>query len=322
MGSQWQKTHLPGEKSATRHALDNRIDEIASKQKRLVTTAQLTERGLGYNGVHARVRSGRLHRLHSGVYATHPPPYSRHQQWLAATLACGRGALLSDGPAALLQDICGTAAPFPAQVTVANGSGRSRQGIVVHRRGPVDPRDIRRVDGIPCVSVDLVLIQLAPTHTQQELERMLVAAESLGFLKRNRLAELIEERRSRPGRHKLTPLLALEPAITRSDLEGLFLPISNRAGLVRPLVNHPIRVPGRTKPLLVDFAWPDLRMVVEADSQRFHGDWEQAEVDRDRDQLLALAGWVCHRFVRRRIVEDPAGSADRLRLLAATRRRE
>ena len=63
-------------------------------------------------------------------------------------------------------------------------------------------------------------------------------------------------------------------------------------------------------------------MVVEADSQRFHGDWERAEIDRERDQLLALAGWQSHRFVRRRLVEDRAGSAERLRLLIAARRAE
>ncbi len=62
-------------------------------------------------------------------------------------------------------------------------------------------------------------------------------------------------------------------------------------------------------------------MVVEADSQRFHGDWERAEADRDKDQLLALAGWLCHRFVRRVVAADPVGSARRLRLLAEARAR-
>jgi len=67
----------------------------------------------------------------------------------------------------------------------------------------------------------------------------------------------------------------------------------------------------------VDVVWPDLRMVVELDSQRFHGDWVAAERDRDRDQRLALAGWRCHRFVRRVVAGDPVGAAERLRLLAA-----
>ena len=57
-------------------------------------------------------------------------------------------------------------------------------------------------------------------------------------------------------------------------------------------------------------------MVVEADSQRFHGDWERARADRERDQLLALAGWRCHRFTRDRF-EDQRWMAARLAGLAA-----
>jgi hypothetical protein len=182
----------------------------------------------------------------------------------------------------------------------------------------VDPRDARRVDRIPCVSADLVLIDLAPDLEEVELEIVLVAAESKGLLKRGRLGELIEENRGRPGIGKLASIAALEPAIARSELELRMLPIARSAGLDRPLVNHPIDV-GRERPLIVDFAWPELRMVVETDSQRFHGDWERAEADRERDQLLALAGWRCHRFVRDRLVDDPDGAAERLRRLAAAR---
>jgi very-short-patch-repair endonuclease len=87
----------------------------------------------------------------------------------------------------------------------------------------------------------------------------------------------------------------------------------------RPLQNHPIAVPGEPRPLVVDFAWPDARLVVELDSQRFHGDWASAVRDRERDQLLALAGWESHRFVRGIIEVDPAGAAGRLRALHSMR---
>lgn len=231
----------------------------------------------------------------------------------------GPDAFLSDEPAAVLQRIGVEAVPFPVHVTVSGTRIHGRDGIVVHRRAPLDPRDIRRIDGVPCVSVDLVLVQLAPQRSEVELEIMLVAAESLGLLKRGRLTDLVEERRGRPGIHKLARLLELEPAVARSELELMFLPLWRLAGVPRPQVNLAVAVPDRARPLTVDFAWPEIRMVVEADSQRFHGDWERSEIDRDRDQLLALAGWACHRFVRRRIVADPTGSAERLRRLARAR---
>jgi hypothetical protein len=239
---------------------------------------------------------------------------------MAAVLACGVGARLDGSSAGALQQFV-EASAATIHVCSPTRTGRSRPGITVRHR-VVDPRDARIVDSIPCVSADLVLIDLAAELDELELEVALVAAESKGLLKRRRLAELIAERRGLPGIPKLERILALEPATVKSDVELLMLPIARAAGVERPLVNHPIAVPGGSGPLIVDCAWPELRMVVEADSQRFHGDWERAAADRERDQLLSLAGWRCHRFVRDRLVLAPEESAERLRDLAAARRTE
>lgn len=316
-----QKTTHYASKSASHLLLEGQIGRIAARQLRLITGTQLSSAGLSPSGIRSRAARGRLFRLHPGVYATHPPPYSLQQRWLAAVLACGPGSLLSDWPAAGHWGIAPPGSPLAAHVTVPSGRGRSRAGITVHQR-PVDPRDVRRKDGIPLTSVDLVLVHLSPAVETPELERMLVAAESLKLLNRRRLAELLEERRGRPGTNRLLPLLAQRPALTRSDLELLMLPIVRAATVARPLLNHPIPVPGRSAPLVVDLAWPELRLVVELDSQRWHGDWDRSEADRDRDQLLALAGWLCHRFFRRQVVEDPAGATQRLRRLVELRAEE
>ena len=260
--------------------------------------------------------------MHHGVYAIHPPPYSREQIWMAAVLACGAGAMLSDWPAVAHWRIATENPDLSAHVTVGDGRNRCRPGITIHRRGPTDPRDYAVKDSIPITAPHLTLIHLAPALSASELEVIAVAAESLGLLKRGRLSELVTERRSRPGIHKLLPLLASRPRPIRSDLELLFFPIVELAGLPRPLINHPIPVPGREKPLIVDVAWPEIQLVVELDSQRFHGDWERAEIDRDRDQVLALAGHLCHRFVRRVVANERSATAERLGRLHAIRRAE
>ena len=216
-------------------------------------------------------------------------------------MACGQEAALCGPTSAVLQDI-GRVPSSSIHVRSPNRSGRRRQGITVHR-GEIDPRDLRIVDNIRCTSADLVLVELAPTLTESELEVILIAAESRGYLKRGRLGELVAERRGRPGIPKLERLLELEPAFANSGVEIEILPIARLAGLERPKVNLPITVSGLETPLIVDAAWPELRMVIEADSQRFHGDWERAKADRERDQLLALAGWRCHRFPRDRFKE-------------------
>lgn len=289
------------------------IQRIAGRQHRLITTTQLHGAGARRGVIESRVRAGRLHRIHRGVYSLHSPPHSQSQIRLAAVLACGTGAALCGPTGASAQGI-GEIPSAAVHVRSPTRAGRRLAGVKIHR-GAIDPRDRRRVDGIPCASADIVLVDLAPVLGESELEVVLVAAESKGLLNRGRLEELIVEREGRPGIGKLRTLLALQPAIVNSELELLMLPIVRTAGLERPLVNHPIPVPGREQPLIVDFAWPALRMVVEVDGQRFHGDWDRAATDRERDQLLALAGWRCHRFVRDRFA-DAESMARRLAELA------
>jgi hypothetical protein len=196
--------------------------------------------------IRGRIEAGRLFRLHHGIYAIHPPPYTREQLWLAAVLAGGPDALLSDWPAAAHYGFAPDNAPLAAEITVSSGRARSRDGIKVHRR-TIHPRDRRWHKGIPVTSPNLTLVHLAPSLPIADLERLLVAGESMGLVDRRRLRELVDERSGRPGIATLAVLLAEEPALARSDLELLMLPVVRMAEVPRPLFNHPVRVPGRAR---------------------------------------------------------------------------
>jgi hypothetical protein len=314
MGARGRETTIPSSKFATRALREEWLTRVAARQHDLLSLAQLRHAGLAESTVRSRVKASRLFRLRRGVFAIHPPPYSPRQRQMAAVLAAGREALISDWPAAEILEIAPPGhTPSPAiHIAVPGRGGPARDtDLVIHRRGPIDPRDRRSVEGIPVTSADLTLVHLAPQVSDIELEQILVAADSLGLLKRPRLAELIAEREGRPGMSRLASILALPPAEVLSPPELYFVPLYRNAGLPRPVLNHPVRVPGRRKPLKVDAAWPDIRLAFELDTQRFHGDWERAEEDRERDQLLALAAWQCNRFVRRQLDERPAEAAER-----------
>lgn len=321
--SRWGETTESRLFLPTRAAVERRIAEIAARQQRLITTEQLHHAGLSQNGIQHRARTGRLFRIRRGVYATHPPPYTQQQRWMAAVLAGGLGTLLSDWPAAEHLGIAPPDhAPCPAiHVTAPGDGGRGHGDLVVHRRGPIDPRDRRSKDGIAVTSADLTLVHLAPRTDDIELEQLLVAAESLGLLKRGRLGELVGEREGQPGIGRLQSLLALPPAEAKSRAELYLIPLYRAAGLPRPRFNHPVPVPGRGKPLLVDLAWPEIRLAFELDTQRFHGDWERAEEDRERDQLLALVDWHCQRLFRRQVRERLAEAAERAKKIYEIRAR-
>jgi hypothetical protein len=255
------------------------------------------------------------------VYSTHPPPYDRRQLLVAAVLACGRGSLISDWPAAEVLEIAPPDMPHsPAiHVTVPGSAGRTAPDLVIHRR-TIDPRDVRRKDGIPVTSADLVLIHLAPHLDDIQLEQMLVAADSLKILKRSRLEDLLAVREGRPGTSRLLSLVAETPGTVRSDKELLLIPLYRAAGLPQPKLNHPIPIPGQERPLTVDLAWPDIRLAFELDTQRFHGGWESAEEDRERDQLLALVSWQSQRFHRRQLEERMEEAAARAKQIYDLRR--
>jgi predicted transcriptional regulator of viral defense system len=76
-------------------SLDQRIAWIARRQHGVISQAQLVAAGLGRNGISKRVKSGRLHRLHRGIYAVGHRAPSMEQAWIAAVLACGESAVLS-----------------------------------------------------------------------------------------------------------------------------------------------------------------------------------------------------------------------------------
>jgi predicted transcriptional regulator of viral defense system len=81
---------------------DARAAAIGARQHGVVSMRQLREIGLGDEAVSHRVRSGRLHRVHRGVYAVGHRGLTFEGRCMAAILTTGYGALLSHRSAAAL----------------------------------------------------------------------------------------------------------------------------------------------------------------------------------------------------------------------------
>jgi len=301
-----------GSQVANRRERDRLLAVLAARQKQLLSWEQLRRAGFSKNGIERRTQSGRLFRLHRGIYALHPPPYGPHQRWLAAVLACGPGSMLSDWPAAGLWGFIEDP-PLIAHVTNGTGRGRGHRQIAVHQRR-VDPRDATRRHGIPCTSPARLIVDLAATASPSRLEEVLLAADARRLLNHRRLEDLLDERRGQPGTRKLLRLISDDPVLIRNRNEGRMLSICREFRVPRPLVNHRIDLGERT--FYADFCWPELHLIVEADSWRWHGGRMANERDRDRDQLLAMAGWRVVHFTRDQIASK-RGQTGR-RLLALT----
>ena len=94
---------------------------------------------------------------------------------------------------------------------------------------------------------------------------------------------------------------------TRSDLERDFLALCRRHRLPSPNVNV------RIGPHLVDFLWPDRRLVVETDGYVFHRGRLAFESDRARDLDLRARGFEVHRLAEKQVNEEPALVAEVVR---------
>jgi predicted transcriptional regulator of viral defense system len=275
---------------------DWRVAKLAARQWGVVSVAQLRALGLTKDAVQRRVRAGRLHRLHHGVYAVGHTVLKREGRWLAAVLACGDGAVLSHRSAAahwgLLQSEATRTDITTPRRRAANATIRP------HISRSLDACDTTTHQGIPITSVPRTLIDLAATVRPDRLERALAQAEHLELYDHRAITELLARSNGHRGQKALTEATALEPKLTKSEWEVRMLKLVRTAALPEPLVNLPFDAPdyGECKP---DFHWPAHNLIVETDGWRTHRTRAAFESDRAKDAALTAAGYRVVRFTWR-----------------------
>lgn len=300
-------------RSRPRAPKDQALAVLAAGQHGVVARSQLRAAGLGQSAIDHRVRSGRLHVVHAGVYAVGQPRLPARGDWMAAVLACGRGAVLSHSTAAALWGIRASSAAR-VDVTVARRGAHHRRGIRVHAVRDLDPEDRAQREQIPITSVARTLLDLAEVLQPQTLSRAFEEAERLELLDLRAIERLWVSNRGRHGLRRLRLLLDdARPANTavRSELERLFLDLCHEAGLPMPTVN--VVVEG----FEVDAFWPDAGLVVELDGHQFHRSRSAFERDRARDAALLLAGYRVLRITHRRLKTEPEALERTVRSLLA-----
>jgi hypothetical protein len=232
---------------------------MAERQYGVVSIRQLIG-PLGYSqsAVSRAVASGRLHRLHWGVYAVGHTKLSTHGHCLAAVLACGPNAQLSHLSAAWLWGISnGSSRPFHVTGPVRR---RSRLPVRIHHSQILEPADRAIVDNIPVTGLPRTLLDVAATAPRR-LERLLDRAEQHCLFDLCAVDSLLSRT---GGHHGVGPLrralrIYLPTDTTFSDFERRFLAAVRGAGLSSPSAN--LDVAG----FMLDVYWPELRFAVELD---------------------------------------------------------
>ncbi|MGI8412967.1 MAG: type IV toxin-antitoxin system AbiEi family antitoxin domain-containing protein [Solirubrobacteraceae bacterium] len=287
--------------------IDVALAALASQQHAVFGLEQLRGLGLNDDAVHQRAASGRLHRVHRGVYALVPPELlTREGRWLAAVLACGPGAVLSHRSAAALLELRPRGASR-IDVTVPSRSRRERPGIDIHRSTTLEPTDTMRARNIPCTTFARPQLDLAEVIDRRGLERAFDQAEILERFDLRALQNQLARNSARPCSSLVRAVLDEHypgATVTWSELEERFLALCVTAGLPLPEVNAWIVLPDGGPALRVDFAWRAQRVVVETDGHAVHRTRQAFERDKQRDLRLTLARWRPLRLTWRQIVRQ------------------
>jgi predicted transcriptional regulator of viral defense system len=288
------------------------VAALAGRQHGVVSARQLAALGMAPNAIGRRVRTGRLHRLHRGVYAVGHLALTQRSRELAAVLACGPRALLSHRSAGCLWGLL-PGRPPKIEVT-APRTGRPRDGLVVHRSRVVDRDDRAVIDAVPVTGVARTLVDLADVLTPSELARAVEQAEILRVFDLRALERTLARLPGRAGPHRLRRVLvdyAPDPAFTRSEAERRFLRLCAAHGLPHPAAN--LWIAGHE----VDLYWADAAVAVEVDGAAYHRTARAFRQDRARDRALAAQGIQVTRVTWRDLEDETALAAELASIRAA-----
>jgi len=265
--------------------------DLAARQHGAFSRAQARALGMTSRVLRRRVVTGRLSEARSGVLVVSGHPGSWVQSLWVAHLWAGERSAISHRAAGALWEFEAVETGF---VEITTTRRLRDEGVIVHRKRLSD-RDVTRIDGLPVTTPGRTLLDLADVYregrvaramntalhlgktTIQELEGVLARCGGQGVRGTSLLRQLVEAHDS-------------DDVVSQTTFERRLGHILRGAGLPRPVPQYEVIDEGSfvARP---DFAYPEAKLAIEADSYRFHGSKEAWRTDLARRSRLARAGW-------------------------------
>ncbi|MDP9386873.1 MAG: DUF559 domain-containing protein [Actinomycetota bacterium] len=295
---------------------DGSIAALAGAQHGLFSRGQALEAGVTPQLIGRRLRAGRWLSLAPGVYG-HPgwPDSWRRRLWMAH-LDVGPGSVISHESAAALHHLS-LFRPGPVVLTVVHGDHERPAPWTVRQSTDLRPDHVTRVEGLPVTTPARTLFDIAAFTSEARLARAVDEAHVSGVCRVEELAALYEalRRRGKRGMKVLGHVVASRGdgyVPPESVLERRLLKVLRDGGLPEPVPQLPL--PWRSaREGRVDVAYPQARILVEADSRRWHSRMDQMADDRRRDREALNHGWRTYRFVWEEITRQPHMVCETLR---------
>jgi very-short-patch-repair endonuclease len=181
---------------------------------------------------------------------------------------------------------------------------RKGPGFVIHRTRNLPLEDVTTHWGIPVTTLLRTLLDLSRHLSLDALDAAL--AEALV-----RKLVTLDALTTRATGNLRTLLATAAP--TKSKLERDLRRLLRQHDLPQPTSN------GFVCGYEVDLHWPELKLVAELDGYAFHAHRRAFETDRERDIVLATAGWQTVRVTDQQLGAKRGATAERFGLLLSSR---
>lgn len=286
--------------------LEAAIVAMAERQWGLLRRDDLRALGLGAKAIAYRVRTGRLHLLHPGVYALGHTALPRKAQFLAAVWWCGGDAALAGRSACAFygweqEDMDH---PPPIHVTTTRYR-RSRPGVEVHQTRRLALADVLTFERL------LRVTDAARTLIDRADRLAYPALRGLADQLRELPERLLEAHADLPGRagwRRTELLLHSEDARARSALERRCTAYLRHWRLPQP-DDRNIMIAG----CQADCVYVRPRILLELDSRAHHQRRAEMLEDRTRDRRYRRAGWTPIRVMWEELEPGEPAVAEELR---------
>ena len=300
-------------------ATELRVMELASRQSGYVTRRQSIVCGMSADAIDRRVNSKRWSRIKPGLYLV--SGYSPSTRGLLVAATATLGAVVSHESAAEMHDLPGTTRGL-AVVTVRVRSTYRFPDVIVHQLTDLTDDQVVEVEAMPVTSPIRTGVDLAAHLGPAQIGRII---DHIVLKKHGSLDEVCDlvlrlARHGKPGMkcmHRVLEARAGGSFLGESQLEVMALRLFREWDLPEPVSQLPLpwRSPVNGR---VDFAYPEIRLIIELDGRAWHSTLEAFESDRMRDNHAQLAGWRVLRITYRMLKDNPQMVRDLVRRALAS----
>jgi very-short-patch-repair endonuclease len=248
--------------------------------------------GLSNYAIRRLVHRGRWIRSNPQAYLAAGAPVTWSTKLAATRAWLGDDCVFSHRTAGALLGLDGVPEGF---VEVVAHAGRPSDLAIVHRLSPKDCPRTLYIDGFRITNAERTVFDLFSVLPSRRVGLALDDALRRGLTTIDRLWDLYATigQRGRNGSRSFRRALLHRDASDGklgSQMEAMLRAILRRVSPPKASPQFPVSVCGRN--FYLDFAYPDVKLGVEAHSIKWHLGHEKAKEDLERDRLLTRDGWT------------------------------